>query len=149
MKAVAAYATQNNVLLVIGILLLIALGIYGYYKFTKKPKYIDNKEYGSEASSTQKKAIDVYYFYVDWCPHCKKARPIWDQLKNDMPTVHGRPVKYHEVNCEDTDNGGKQTADKFEVSGYPTIKMVNNKQVVEYDAKPELATLKQFIRTAA
>lgn len=150
MKAMAAYATQNNVLLVIGILLLVALGVYGYYKYTKRPKYIDNNEYDSKKSPNQKsKSIDVYYFYVDWCPHCKKARPIWNQLKNEMPTVNGRTINYFEIDCEDTDNGGRQTANKFEVTGYPTIKMVNNKQIIEYDAKPELDTLKQFIKTAA
>lgn len=138
------HLTQHNVLLVIGLLVLVALGVFGYYKYTQKPTYIDNKEFGSD-NSPNKKAIDVYYFFVDWCPHCKKARPVWNELKSAMPAVNGRPINYHEVDCDKS----PQQADKFEVTSYPTIKMVNNKQVVEYDAKPELATLKQFIRTAA
>jgi thiol-disulfide isomerase/thioredoxin len=156
MKAVAAYATQNNVLLVIGILLLIALGIYGYYKYTEKPKYVDNKEFETDSSSSSsKKPIEVYYFRVDWCPHCKKADPIWENLQSGMPAINGRDIIYTTVNCEDDKEGksgglsGRQLASKFEVTGYPTIKMVNNKQVIEYDAKPELDTLKQFIRTSA
>jgi thiol-disulfide isomerase/thioredoxin len=141
--AMKSYLTQNNALLVMGILVLVCLGIFGYYKYTQKPKYIDNKEYESDNSS-KNGAIDVYYFYVDWCPHCKKSRPVWEQLKSDMPIISGRPVRYHEVDCDNN----PQQANKFEVTSYPTIKMVNDKQVTEYDAKPEVVTLKQFIRTA-
>lgn len=143
--AIKQHFTQNNVLVVIGILVLIALAIFGFYKYTQKPKYIDNKEFDTDDNSPDAKAIDVYYFYVDWCPHCKKSRPAWNELKSAMPSVNGRPIHYHEVNCDEN----PQEADKFDVTSYPTIKMVNNKQVVEYDAKPELTTLKQFVRTAA
>lgn len=139
------YLTKNNALLVVGILMIIALGIFGYIHYTKKPTYVDNKEFTESSSSKTKSTIDVYFFHVDWCPHCKKALPVWKQLQNEMPSINGRRIIYHDVNCE-TDT---HLADKFEVSGYPTIKMVSNKKVVEYDAKPELNTLKQFIRTAA
>lgn len=141
------YVTQNNVLLVVGILLIIALGIFGYYQYTKKATYIDNKEYDSEKIKTND-SIDVYYFYVTWCPHCKKARPIWEELKAEMPTVNATTIKYHEYDCEE-ESKGRQMANKYKVTSYPTIIMVKNNQVIEYDAKPEVSTLKQFIRTAA
>lgn len=153
MKALATYTTQPNVLLIIGVLLLIGLGIYCYHKYSKKPKYVDNKEFDSDSTATSK-PIEVYYFSVDWCPHCKKANPVWEELQ-DMTTINGRNIKYITVNCEDDEEGkdggmsGRQLASKFDVTGYPTIKMVNNKQVIEYDAKPEVNTLKQFIRTSA
>ena len=39
----------------------------------------------------------------------------------------------------------KKTADSYNVEGYPTIKLERGTQVVEYDAKPELSTLKLFL----
>ena len=32
--------------------------------------------------------------------------------------------------------------------GYPTIKLVDNNKIIEYDAKPELDTLHQFLNTS-
>jgi len=48
------------------------------------------------------------------------------------------------VNCEED----KQTADRFDVEGYPTIKLVYGNKVIEYDAKPDLDTLKEFLSTS-
>ena len=36
---------------------------------------------------------------------------------------------------------------KYKIEGYPTIKMLKDGQVIEYDAKPTQATLIQFIQT--
>ena len=38
-------------------------------------------------------------------------------------------------------------ADKYDVSGYPTIKLLKDGQVIEYDAKPSKETLNQFLNT--
>jgi thioredoxin-like negative regulator of GroEL len=39
-------------------------------------------------------------------------------------------------------------AEKFNVQGYPTIKLVKGNQVIEYDAKPEKDTLMEFLHTS-
>jgi hypothetical protein len=36
---------------------------------------------------------------------------------------------------------------KFKVEGYPTIKLLKDGQVIEYDAKPSKDTLIQFLNT--
>lgn len=131
-----------------GIILLIALAIFGYYKYTERPQYVDNKEFNHKNSSPST-PIDIYFFHVDWCPHCKKAEPVWIEIENSMPKVNGRTIRYHKINCEKAEENGPQMADKYNVTSYPTIKMVKDKQTIEYDAKPEVETLKQFIRTAA
>ena len=84
-------------------------------------------------------------FYVDWCPHCKTTKPIWEKLKQQVGDgVNGVKINFIEVDCDkDTD-----TASKFKVEGYPTIKMVRDNQVIEYDAKPDLDTLTQFLNTS-
>ena len=38
-------------------------------------------------------------------------------------------------------------ADKYKVDGYPTIKLVKGNQVIEYDAKPTLENLKEFLNS--
>jgi hypothetical protein len=46
-----------------------------------------------------------------------------------------------EIDCETN----VAMANKYNVVGYPTIKLVKNDKVFEYDAKPELESLNQFL----
>ena len=38
-----------------------------------------------------------------------------------------------------------ELADKYKIEGYPTIKLVKGNQIIEYDAKPSVAHLKEFL----
>ena len=88
---------------------------------------------------------ELYLFKTDWCPHCKRALPIFESVKNkyNETLVNGHRVIFRVVDC-DTDAA---TADKFKVEGYPTIKLVKGSEVIEFDAKPEEATIIQFMNT--
>jgi thioredoxin-like negative regulator of GroEL len=57
--------------------------------------------------------------------------------------VNGRQITFIDVDC-DADTA---TAETFEVKGYPTIKLVKDGQVIEYDAKPDKDTLMEFLQT--
>ena len=35
----------------------------------------------------------------------------------------------------------------YKIEGYPTIKLVKDNQIIDYDAKPTKATLTQFLNT--
>jgi thiol-disulfide isomerase/thioredoxin len=129
------------------VVVLLTISIYFVYAAVKKPSYVANKEFtklGGDEGNGNGKRVDVYFFHTSWCPHCKTAEPIWNNLKTEKPTVKGITINYIEVDCE-TDAA---TAEKFSVDGYPTIKLVTGNSVIEYDAKPELETLKRFIETS-
>ena len=53
-------------------------------------------------------------------------------------------IKFSEVDCDINE----AAADKYNVDGYPTIKMVKNKKVIDYDAKPELPSLNKFLKSS-
>ena len=88
----------------------------------------------------------IYYFYTEWCPYCKKARPEWDKFKNVYKdkTVNGYKLEFIEVDCDKDE----ATATQFDVEGYPTIKLVKNGTIVQYDAKPKFETLEEFVKTS-
>jgi len=131
------------------IVVFIIAGIYAYIQYVS-PKlnetYVHNKEFSTEGRAPDTETADLYFFYTLWCPHCKKSKPIWEELKAQVGNnpVNGIKVNFIEVDCEKD----SATAEKFKVEGYPTIKMVKGNQIIEYDAKPSLDTLNQFLQTS-
>jgi thiol-disulfide isomerase/thioredoxin len=101
-------------------------------------------EDGSQDMSSAPTA-EIYLFKTDWCPHCKRAVPIFNSVKNKHQDtlVNGHRVIFRIVDC-DTDPA---TAEKFNIEGYPTIKLVKGTEVIEFDAKPEEETIIQFMNT--
>lgn len=88
---------------------------------------------------------ELYLFKTDWCPHCKRAQPIFESMKKEYETklVNGTRILFKVVDCEQEPS----LADKFKIEGYPTIKLVKDDQVIEYDAKPDREHLVQFLNT--
>jgi len=135
------------ILFISSIFLIIAIHVWVNYISPKiDPTYVDNKEYIDGGNDTQTNVADLYFFYTVWCPHCKKARPEWDSFKEELGEgkINGVTVNFIEIDC-DKDTA---TADKFNVDGYPTIKLVHNNRIIEYDAKPDVNTLRQFLNTS-
>ena len=135
------------IILLIAIIFIVA-AIYTYKQYVTprtNPSYVANKEYLTEEEDTSK-VVDLYFFYTNWCPHCKTAKPIWQSFKEEIGStkVKGYKINFIEVDCE------KETslADKFNVTGYPTIKLIKGNEIVEYDAKPDKATLLEFLESS-
>lgn len=142
---------QNKKLMIVIILaaIFIAAAIWVYNNYVKPrvdAAYVPNKEFVQDSSSGPGDTADLYFFYTTWCPHCKKAMPVWEKFKEKVgPTgVNGVKINFIEVDCDKDPD----TAERFNVEGYPTIKLSHNKKVVEYDAKPDIETLNQFLETS-
>ena len=88
---------------------------------------------------------ELYLFKTDWCPHCKRAQPIFVSMQKEYENklVNGHRILFKVVDCEQE----PAVADKFKIEGYPTIKLVKDDQVIEYDAKPDREHLVQFLST--
>ena len=128
--------------------IFIAAAIWVYNSYVKPrvdAAYVPNKEFIQDNSSSNDTA-DLYFFYTTWCPHCKKAMPVWEKFKENIePTgMNGVKINFIEVDCDKDPD----TAERFNVEGYPTIKLSYNKKVIEYDAKPDIDTLNQFLQSS-
>ena len=125
----------------------LAFFIYNYYVAPRlNPTFVENKELMKKGSDDDGNEADIYYFFTEWCPYCKKARPIWDNLKEQYNNklFNGKTLNFKEVDCEKNE----KLADQFNIEGYPTIKLVKGNQVVDYDAKPDAESLKEFLQTS-
>jgi thiol-disulfide isomerase/thioredoxin len=127
------------ILLVVVILFVIAYNVYLYYK---KPKSI--------SSQTTTKQAELLFFYTEWCPHCTSAKPEWNAFKAQYKDtqVNGYTLLFNDINCTKETPESESMMEKYKVEGYPTIKLLFNNRVVDFDAKPTKANLTQFVNTA-
>ena len=144
-------STSWIVLAAILIFIIVAVVYYYYYVAPKITRaYKPNSEQVQDgSSSSQGKNAELLFFYADWCPHCKAAKPIWNDLKAEYQnkTINGYQVIFTEVDCSTETPEVEKMMNQYNVEGYPTIKLLKDGQVIEYDAKPSKETLTQFLNT--
>jgi hypothetical protein len=56
-------------------------------------------------------------------------------------------IIFTEIDCTTETAEIELMVNKYNIEGYPTIKLLKDGQVIEYDAKPSKATLEQFLNT--
>lgn len=146
-----SFLTTKNILFLVAFLLFLFISIYYCYYYIAprlNPAFKPNNELMPINSNGSKEA-ELLLFYADWCPHCKTAKPIWNELREEYQnkTINGYSIVFTEVNCTTETAEVEQLMNKYKVEGFPTIKLLKDGQVVEYDAKPTKATLTQFLNT--
>ena len=131
------------------VLFAVLAGVYCYYTFKPSTAYKPNNEHIENGGSGGGKAAELLFFYVDWCPHCKTAKPAWEEIKTqyENKTINGYRVVFTEINCTNESAEVEQLMNKYSIEGFPTIKLLKDGQIIEYDAKPTKATLDQFLTT--
>jgi len=104
----------------------------------------DQKE--QAALNSGKEAI-IYFFFAEWCPHCKTAKPEWQSFKTSHhdKVVNGYVIKCREVDCTKEDADAKGMMNRFSVDSFPTIKMEKDNKVIDYDSKVSSTALKSFV----
>ena len=143
---------SSSLLMIIGFIVLIILAVVFYYYYvspTLNTSYKANSERNTNNESGNEKQAELLFFYADWCPHCKSAKPIWEDLKAEYQnkTINGYHVIFTDVNCSSEGPEIEKMMDNYKIEGFPTIKLLKDGQVIEYDAKPSRETLDQFLHT--
>ena len=118
------------------------------------------KKYGSrikiveglstDTSDESESSAQLIMFTTDWCPHCKVAQPEWNKLVDDYEgqLINGKPVIFTQYNCTTETEDITALIAKYEVKGYPTVKLLTNGQVIDFDAKPTEDSLLQFLKAS-
>jgi len=98
------------------------------------------------ALNSGKEAI-IYFFYADWCPHCKEVKPEWTSFET---THHDKVINGYVIKCRSIDCT-KETADaanmmkRFDVDSFPTVKMEKDNTIIDYDSKVTSTALNSFV----
>jgi thiol-disulfide isomerase/thioredoxin len=136
--------------LLIAVSVAVVFSVVGYIVYLySRPKLLTKINGDSDNSQTSNSDAEIIFFFADWCPHCKKAKPHWEEVRQSYSgkVVNGYTLVFTEVDCSKETDEMKQITTEYEIEGYPTIKLVKDGQVIEYDAKPDKDTLEKFINT--
>jgi len=128
---------------------MLLIGIMVYSSFPSKESYVANNEFSDATDEVEK--TYVMLFYADWCPHCVAAKPKWSAAKEmyDGKIVNGRKIVFVEYNCSDAQSPEcAGVREKYDVAGFPTVKLQKDNQVVSFESKITTETLSEFINSA-
>ncbi len=150
MKAGSGLNT-NTILIIASVVIFAAIAVFYYFYYIAKPSkasYSPNSENNTKGMSSGSDA-ELLFFYADWCPHCKAAKPIWNDLKAEYEhkTVNGYKIIFTEIDCSEETQEVEKLMNQYDVEGYPTIKLMKDGKIIEYDAKPSKETLTKFLNT--
>jgi thiol-disulfide isomerase/thioredoxin len=108
--------------------------------------------------------ITVRFFYADWCPHCVKSKPQWNEYCSQYivdsvdangnniykATINGYNVTFISYDCSNNDvisnqDGLSNLLDEYNVNSYPTIIMDGKDLFVNFDSKITTSSLDKFV----
>lgn len=153
LEKISALLTNTRFwLILIAIIFFLFLAGYVYNSYVSpliKKEFIPNDEFPQKQEDNQDgeggEEVLIYIFTVEWCPHSKKALPVWEELKEKYNGKKYNNQLLTFINVDGEENS--DLADKYKVEGFPTIKLVKGNQVIEYDAKPTKEHLEEFLKS--
>jgi thiol:disulfide interchange protein len=125
--------------------LFFLVGYFGYKRF-----YVNGTEqYRNVANANRRNPeIVIYFFYADWCPHCKEAKPEWVSFSTEYDQQMVNNYRVHCVMVNEADANGVTLLSQYEVDSFPTVILVKDTNTIVYDAKIKKATLESFLMSA-
>jgi thiol-disulfide isomerase/thioredoxin len=128
--------TAMIVFAALAVLVVVVLIVLGKYPNLLKTKS-GFKDLGAPSTPT------FTMFYADWCGHCKKAKPDFQQFMADGTIMIGQKTVIVEMVNADS---GSPKLEAFQVKGYPTFCLQTpDGTVVEYKGKRETAGYLEFL----
>jgi thiol-disulfide isomerase/thioredoxin len=147
------YSKRHILVMLLIACLFIWIGAYVYktyvssYLGSSLEGYASSMGENAPPSSENQKTATLYMFGTSWCPHCKTAKPIWDDYvsNNENLKVGNYDILFKSVDCD----AEKNIADKFNVKGYPTFKLERGPgDIVEFEAKPTHDNFTSLLQTS-
>jgi len=142
------YSFQITVAIIV--IIFSVISYFAYFKIMNKI-YSPTTKFSDVANKgTRKTDINIKFFYVDWCPHCKTAKPEWVSFCNEF---NQKVVNEYVITCDS--NGTNCTEDdnpeissmisEYHIQSFPTVILFKDNVRYDFDAKVSRNSLEQFI----
>lgn len=125
------------------ILIIVIVGLYYFYAKSQEPFSSNNLENGENSGKEAK----LMFFYANWCPHCKEAKPEWKKVTEYYSThsINGYKLKCIEYDCTEPSAEIDSVMDKYSVDSYPTVILEANGSTHSLTVKPTLQSIQNFV----
>ena len=77
---------QTTIIAVFTFIIFTLLAYYAYLKYYL-PYMEKDKSSDVANQNNRQQIVNIYFFFVDWCPQCKTAKPEWTNFK----------IQYHDT----------------------------------------------------
>jgi thiol-disulfide isomerase/thioredoxin len=104
------------------------------------PYIVSNGAFVKEGFETSNAKLIL--FYADWCGHCTKFKPIFDNELKQLISSSNIPVKLESI---DADNN-PEIISKYNVAGFPTLILEVNNKPIKYDGQRKSEDIIKFIK---
>lgn len=151
--------TNRQVIMILGISIIfigVIFWVYGNYIAPKiNPDYDANNEYiyDKKAEENVNKYVTITMFKTSWCPYCKAALEPnggWILAKNALPRGNGYHINWEVVDGEKDEKKMKSFEKKYdvEIDGYPSIFLVKDNNIIEFNSQITQSNLENFVSTS-
>ena len=134
--------TKKNLPRLLILLIILVVLYFVYNKFLKEGMTNSNEITSDDIEDHVKSGTKLVLFYADWCGHCKKIKPVWEETANK---VNEPELKMIMVNCGEGTPADQKIMKKYSIDGYPTIiKFVNGKPQL-YQGERDVESFKEAV----
>ena len=130
----------NKVLFLLGFLLVLFL----VHKHFLSQEGFESTPEELEENVAAKKSMVL--FHADWCGHCKKLMPQWDQLSSKWNDTQDE-VQFIKVECGNPKENEehRKIMEKYNIQGYPTIYTFENGPGEEYKGARDASAMEKVM----
>jgi protein disulfide-isomerase-like protein len=128
---------KSNVTKTVTLVFVLALLFFVYNSFLKegfecKPSELEEAIHGNDKV--------MVLFYADWCGHCKKIKPTWEDACKSANKEKKQMVM---VDVGGKSKEQKELIDKYNIDGFPTILVFQNGKPEPYSGA---RTVESFLK---
>ncbi|CAL9115979.1 protein disulfide-isomerase-like [Musa acuminata AAA Group] len=109
-----------------------------------EPSFVITLDASNFSETVSKHDFIVVEFYAPWCGHCKKLAPEYEKAALVL-SENDPPIALAKIDCNE--NVNKEIASKYEVRGFPTLKIFRNggEDIQEYKGPREADGIVEYL----
>ena len=141
---------KRPILIVFSIISFLTITIYSYQTYIK-PSIKEKDSKNISNANRRTKEADMIFFHTDWCPHCKKALPIWKDFVStyDQTIINGYTINCINgaagIDCDDPKS--TEIIEKYNITKFPTLKLIKDDITINFDANITSENMTKFVNT--